>query len=480
MVNLMRKFAKRVGRPGTQIWRGEDMISSLPDHLLYRILGFLTTEEAVWTSVLSSRWRNLWKWVPTLELDTSDFPFPCDQTCAAFIDKFLNFQSDSYLREFKLRIDQANFRSDVSLYEPCLGVVIKKPNIRHFQVESDLLEHWNTNEIPLTLSVCEALVCLKLHLVRLNDFESLSLPCLKIMYLEDVLFPSDEAAGTLISCSPVLEDLKISLNGDDVVVVLRVYSQSLKSFTLKRKDPVDAINGGHSIVVDTPRLKYMSLMDYQFKSFKIISMSDSVKVDLDVNFELMRDNLSERNIIYNLLNNFSGVRDMTISWTTLEFIYRFHDMNPLPKFHDLTRLRATMSLNASLEVLPIVLESCPKLKHFHCTLELVHVYSVAVITRLSRVLPRCLVFSLESVEMESPITEKATELKLVRYFLENSATLKKLVLRLNHESTGEKHEPGVLKQLIESPRRSSLCQFEVLAVPPNLEPWWIYVKPQRF
>ncbi|CAE6109185.1 unnamed protein product [Arabidopsis arenosa] len=345
------------------------MISSLPDHLLYLILRFLTTEEAVWTSVLSSRWRHLWKWVPSLELDTSDFPD--ERTCAGFIDKFLNFQSESYLREFKLRIDQANCRSDVSLYEPCLGVVIKKPNIRHFQVESDLLEHWCTNEIPLTLSACEALVCLKLHFVRLNDFESLYLPCLKIMYLEDVFFPSDAAVETLISCSPVLEDLKISLNGDDVVVVLRVYSQSLKSFTLKRADPVNAINGGHSVVVDTPRLEYMSLIDYQFKSFKIISMSDSVKVDLDVNFDLMRDNLSERDIIYNLLNNFSGVRDMTISWTTLEFIYRFHDMNPLPKFHDLTRLRATMSLNASLEVLPIVLESCPKLKHFHCTLVMI-------------------------------------------------------------------------------------------------------------
>jgi len=456
------------------------MISALPDHLLCHILIFLSTDESVLTSVLSSRWRNLWKWVPRLDLNTSDFPYPNDVTCAAFIDKFLNLYNESYLREFKLRIDQANFRSNVSLYEPCLGVVIKKPNVRHFQVESDLLEHWCTSEIRLTLSACQALVCLKLHLVWLNDFESLSLPCLKIMYLEDVVFPSDAAAETLISCSPVLEDLKLSLHRDDVVVVLRVYSQSLKSFTLKRAVPVYAINGAHTVLVDTPRLVYMSLIDYQFKSFKIISMSDYVKVDLDVDFELMRDELSERNIVYDLLNNFSGVRNMTISWTTLKFIHRFHDMNPLPKFRDLTRLRATMSSDASLEVLRIVLESCPKLKHFHFTLELVNDFPEAVITGFSRVLPRCLVFSLESVEMESPITEKATELKLVRYFLENSATLKKLVLLLNHESTGEKHEPGVLKQLIESPRRSSLCQFEVLAVPPNPEPWWIYVKPQRF
>ena len=38
-------------------------------------------------------------------------------------------------------------------------------------------------------------------------------------------------------------------------------------------------------------------------------------------------------------------------------------MRTLPKFHDLTRLRATVCLNASPELLPMLLESCPNLKH---------------------------------------------------------------------------------------------------------------------
>ena len=92
-----------------------------------------------------------------------------------------------------------------------------------------------------------------------------------------------------------------------------------------------------------------------------------------------------------------------------------------------------------------------------------------MIARLSTVLPRCLVSSLESVEMESPVTELATELDLARYFMKNSTTLKKLVLRLNQSSTGVKHKPGVLDQLIESPRLSSLCQFEVIPVVPISE-----------
>lgn len=80
---------------------------------------------------------------------------------------------------------------------------------------------------------------------------------------------------------------------------------------------------------------------------------------------------------------------------------------------------------------------------------------------LSKVLSFCLVSSLEYVDIESPITEKAIEQEVVRYFLGNATSLKKLVLLLN-VSDGEKHDLGVLKQRFDSPRRSNLCQFDVL------------------
>ncbi|KAL0710049.1 hypothetical protein Bca4012_017027 [Brassica carinata] len=342
-----------------------------------------------------------------------------------------------------------------------------------FQVENKFgggggFDHGSIDDvirIPLTLPACEALVCLMLHHVTLNyEFvvSPLSLPCLKIMFLEDVVLPSDAAAEELISCSPVLEVLKIGLGSsskDDSVVALRVCSPSLKSFALRRVKPRYA--RGRSVVIDAPKLECLSLMDYyHFRRFEIISVAaESFKVDIDVEFELMSDFLSETKIICNLVENFSCVKDMTLSWKTLRFIYIY----PIPKFQDLTRLRATMCLNASPKLLPIVLESCPNLKHL--TLELVIDSPYAVSTRLSTVrLPRCLVSSLESVEMESPVTEIATELRLARYFMKNSTTLKKLVLRLNHESTGEKHKPGVLARLMRYSRGCNLSQFEVLPV----------------
>ena len=101
------------------------------------------------------------------------------------------------------------------------------------------------------------------------------------------------------------------------MVALRVCSPSLKSFVLRRAEPFYA--RGRSVVIDAPKLERLSLMDYyHFKRFEIISKAESFKVDIDVEFELMSDYLSETKIICNLVKDFSGVKDLTISWKTLE------------------------------------------------------------------------------------------------------------------------------------------------------------------
>ncbi|KAF2613157.1 hypothetical protein F2Q70_00007614 [Brassica cretica] len=468
MEKIFYKSQKRLGVSSSSVREGEervvireeDRISSLPDPLLCHILSFLTIDEAVWTSVLSSRWRHLWKWVPRLELDSSYFP--SDKVCVDFIYEFLAFQGKSYLREFKLTIDHDVFYSDVSLYETCLGRVDMR-KIERFQVENRF-EKLSVDNIatPLTLSACEAMVCLKLHFVRLNEFVSLSLPCLKIMYLEDVVLPSDAAAEALISSSQVLEVLKISLSRDDVVVALRVCSASLKSFTLKGVERC-YVCGHYSVLIDAPKLEYLSLMDYyHFRSFEITSAAESFKVDIDVEFMLIKRLL---------VGNEDDLQ-------SCQEFFSFHRMKRPPKLHDLTVLRATMCLNASPKLLPVVLESCPNLKHL--TLELVIDDDAdAGSTKLSTVLPRCLVSSLESVEMECPVTEKATELKLARYFMKNSTTLKKLVLRLNDCTL----KPCVLEQFVKSSRHYGLSQFEVIPVVPTPNPWpegYVHEKSRRF
>ncbi|CAI8603178.1 unnamed protein product [Vicia faba] len=52
-------------------------LDDLPNEILLHIMSYLMIEDVVKTSVLSKRWRNLWKYLRDLKLDTSEFSKPC-------------------------------------------------------------------------------------------------------------------------------------------------------------------------------------------------------------------------------------------------------------------------------------------------------------------------------------------------------------------------------------------------------------------
>ena len=52
---------------------GSDRLSDLPDCLLHTVLSSLRSRQVVQTSLLSRRWRHLWRSVPCLDVDQRDF-----------------------------------------------------------------------------------------------------------------------------------------------------------------------------------------------------------------------------------------------------------------------------------------------------------------------------------------------------------------------------------------------------------------------
>jgi len=59
--------------PGDDDGGGEDRISNLPDDILHRILYYAGMRLAMQASVLSSQWRDLWRFMPHLNFDVQEF-----------------------------------------------------------------------------------------------------------------------------------------------------------------------------------------------------------------------------------------------------------------------------------------------------------------------------------------------------------------------------------------------------------------------
>ncbi|KAK4268295.1 hypothetical protein QN277_024972 [Acacia crassicarpa] len=81
----------------------KDRISDLPDPLLLHILSFLPAEEAVATSLLSKRWRPLWRSLPAIDFKTEKFRYI--KSFLQFVDKMLKLVDLKSVKKFVLNVD---------------------------------------------------------------------------------------------------------------------------------------------------------------------------------------------------------------------------------------------------------------------------------------------------------------------------------------------------------------------------------------
>ncbi|XP_057437212.1 F-box/FBD/LRR-repeat protein At1g16930-like [Lotus japonicus] len=194
-----------------------DRISRLSDEVLCHILFFLSTEQAVATSVLSKRWRPLWISVPVLDYD--DEIYLRNNKHPSCFERFvyatiLPRNPQQPITRFRLKygvsgselsdtdVSHGRSNADINVW---VNTVIRR-GIQNLDIQI----HPQNYIISLSSCIfsCQTLVVLKLTGLSLKAFSSVELPSLKSLYLEHIQFVDCRYLVLLLFGCPMLEDLQ--------------------------------------------------------------------------------------------------------------------------------------------------------------------------------------------------------------------------------------------------------------------------------
>ncbi|KAK8490650.1 hypothetical protein V6N13_134142 [Hibiscus sabdariffa] len=107
----------------------DDRISNLSDSILSHILSSFPIKDAVSTSILSTRWRHLYAYMASLDVDFHLFRRSPGQTIVSFtnfMDKLLFFHTEGRIEQFRLNHINMLGINDSDGYLPHFGVGLRK------------------------------------------------------------------------------------------------------------------------------------------------------------------------------------------------------------------------------------------------------------------------------------------------------------------------------------------------------------------
>ncbi|GFZ02615.1 LOW protein: F-box/FBD/LRR-like protein [Actinidia rufa] len=427
----------------------DDRISALPDGLLCHILSFLPTKYAVATTILSTRWKYLFTWLPDLDLDDTLLSCPED---GIDVDRFTNFvyrvlllRKTWHINRFRLLCCEQYDVSHVNAWIcSALWRNLKELDVSFYAEEFGMLSS--------DIFTCRTLAFLKIvGILILKVPFSVCLPNLKILHLCCLKLADDDSIRRIFSGCPMLEELELRKCTLENVEMLHISIPSLKSLALQY------CRGNYQIVLDATILGYFKYHGIVAGGYLVKNLKSLVKAHLSV--WLTRDQMEEASLHYGyfvekLVNEISGIKFLHLSDLTLEAIDCSHCS--LPTFHNLTHLELGVNING-WQLLPDLLDSSPNLEvldfvegflehtadewNLHC--------------RLPERVPICLSQCLKEIVVRE-FGRCEDELKLIEYFLSRGKVLKKITINTN---IFQSWPSSICRRLFVFPKCSKTCQI---------------------
>ncbi|WZZ54493.1 hypothetical protein YC2023_054600 [Brassica napus] len=352
----------------------EDRISELPEALLLHILSYVPTKDVIATSVLSKRWRSLWKMVPKLE-----FEFDMEHV------------SSEAVYSLHLDIEDTKGRSDIGFL---IGIAFSR-HVRELVLHL-FREDQETVKFPSVL--CSYNNTLELHLY----------------YVE---FKDEESVCNLFSGCPRLQDLVVKRYSNANVETYSIAVPSLQRLTIEEDCSTDVNDGGY--VINAPSLKYLSIECLGFIDFCLIENAPEL---VEANIKNV-SHIANENIIASLT-----------SPKCLSFHLPLEIKCPTGSiFYQLVSLELHINEINGWNLLSFMLDSSPKLQ----ILKLFGVSNLPQSYRYRerspvswewtqpKCVPKCLLLHLETLVWTRYGWQREDEKQVATYILKNAKQLKK-------------------------------------------------------
>ena len=267
-----------------------DRVRNLPDSLLCHILRFLTTKEAVVTSILSSRWKTLWTLVPKLDFDNQEFEGLSSQS-NRYRFKFAHIVSRVWvlrnrsrnnantLKHFRLYLDSNH--SDLIHVDTWVRAALA-PDLEVLDLSIRPAQRF---EFPSTLfNDVKSLVVLKLNGDIVLNAPSFGFLSLKTLLLEHVWYANPDTCSKLVSCCPVLQNLCLQTDAEDRDKIFKIIVPTLKTLDLSF-----IFHRDNKVEINAPALQYLRFRGGIGGDLLLENLSNLVKADVVVNFDDIED-----------------------------------------------------------------------------------------------------------------------------------------------------------------------------------------------
>lgn len=293
-------------------------LSNFPDCILLYILSFLSTKEVVQTLILSKRWKNVWKNLPTLTLIASYFN--TGKGFTEFVSKVMS------LRDASTSLHNLEFRCH-DIVDPFLLTSILEYAVSHNVRRLKILTRCDIQRFPTCLFSCHSLTSLHLSVCHPKQFSmctlfpnSLNLPSLTNLYLCHISFcvgddGSVEPFSKLTSLTSLMilyceivdaQNLCIS---STKLVQLTIYMISYAPetyFGIDISTPSLCTFEFHGIPIQKLHRSKRNISSIKHVCIDLITLWNSVEVSL---------------VLLNWLVELANIESLTVSSTTLQVLW---------------------------------------------------------------------------------------------------------------------------------------------------------------